>query len=211
MVNITLRLEPHVGTPIVNRAEAEADRKYRKAKKQGNKEPFERHLADAYAGMLNGAGKGRTTRPELVVLVSHEVAKRGWRDVRDGETCKIPGIGPVAPEVARKIAQDAFLSGVFYDGKDLRNIRRWTRKIPVEVRIALELGAPPDFDGFRCVDCGNRFRCERDHVEPRNAGGPTATDNLDLRCYGCHQAKTERDRKAGKLTPRPPDGERGPP
>jgi hypothetical protein len=176
MININLRLEPHVGTPIVNRAEAEADRKYRKAKKQGHKEPFERHLADAYAGMLNGAGKGRTTRPELVVLVSHEVAKRGWRDVRDGETCKIPGIGPVAPEVAGEIAQDAFLSGVFYDGRDLRNIRRWTRKIPVEVRIALELGAPPDFDGFRCVDCGNRFRCERDHVEPRNSGGPTATD-----------------------------------
>ena len=55
MVNLNLVLEPHVGTPIVNRAEAEAARLYRKAKEEGRYEPFERHLADAYAGMLSGA------------------------------------------------------------------------------------------------------------------------------------------------------------
>jgi hypothetical protein len=211
MVNINLRLEPHVGTPIVNRAEADADRLYRTAKKQGTTEPFERMLADAYAGMLCGKGKGRTTRPELVVLVSHEVAKRGWTDVRDGEVCKIPGVGPVAPQVAKEIAQDAFLSGVFFDGVDLRHFRRWTRNTPVKVRTALELGDPPEFDGIRCVDCGNRFKTQNDHVEPHNALGPASTDNLKPRCWPCHQAKTKRDREAGKLTPPPPDGERDPP
>ena len=95
MVTINLRLQPHIGTPIVNRAEAEAGRLYRGAKKKGETEPFERHLADAFARMLCGKGRGRTTRPELVVLVSHEVAKRGWTDVKDGEHCHIPGIGPV--------------------------------------------------------------------------------------------------------------------
>jgi 5-methylcytosine-specific restriction endonuclease McrA len=116
--------------------------------------------------------------------------------------CKIPGVGPVAPSVARSLAADAFLSGVFYDGKDLRHMRRWTRNIPVEVKIALQLGAPPDFDGVRCVDCGNRFRNENDHVEPHVIGGPASTDNLKPRCWPCHQAKTARDRKAGKLTAR---------
>src|ERR687892_630049 len=72
MVNIHLQFQPHVGTPIVN----------------GAQEPFERHLADAFAKMLSGNSKGRTTRPELVVLVSHEVAQRGWKDVKDGEYCK---------------------------------------------------------------------------------------------------------------------------
>jgi hypothetical protein len=211
MVNIHLRLEPHIGTPIVNRAEADADRLYRKAKKQGTTEPFERHVADAYAGMLCGKGKGRTTRPELVVLVSHEIATRGWTEVRDGEVCKIPGVGPVAPSVAKEIAQDAFLNGVFFDGTDLRHFRRWTRNTPVEVRIALELGEPPEFDGVRCVDCGHRFKTQNDHVEPHNALGPASTGNLKWRCWPCHQAKTKRDRKAGKLTPPPPDGERGPP
>jgi len=136
-----------------------------------------------------------------VVVVSHGVAKRGWRDVRDGEVCKIPGVGPVAPEVAQEIAQDAFLTGVFYDGVDLRHLRRWTRNTPVEVRLALELGAPPDFDGVRCVDCGNRFRTENDHLEPHCGHGPASTDNLEPRCWRCHKAKTARDRKAGKLRP----------
>ena len=207
LVHVHLALEPHVGTPIVNRAEAEAARLARKARatksdqgaaktrgkeKEGSPEPFERYLADAYAALLSGSGKGRSRRPELVVLVSYEITQRGWKDVRAGEVCKIPGVGPVAPQVARMIAKDAFLSGVFYDGKDLRHLVRYSRSIPIEVAIALELGPPPEFDGVRCTDCGNRFRTELDHVEPRAALGPTAHGNLNPRCYSCHRAKTER-------------------
>ncbi|MGH2826713.1 MAG: HNH endonuclease [Actinomycetota bacterium] len=204
MVHLHVELEPHIGSPIVARAEAEAQRLARRAKSAGTKEPFERHLADAYAVLLSGSGKGRAKRPELVVLVSHEVAKRGWKDVREGEVCKIPGVGPVSPQVAREIAQDAFLNGVFYDGVDLRNFKRWSRDPSVEVRTALELGEPPEFDGVCCVDCGNRLRPEFDHVEPRVALGPTSHSNLKPRCYGCHKLKTERDRKAGKLRPPEP-------
>ena len=100
---------------------------------------------------------------------------------------------------------------MFYDGKDLRHIKRWTRNIPVEVRVALELGEPPGYDGVRCVDCGNRFRNENDHVEPHVALGPASTGNLKPRGWPCHQAKTARDRKAGKLTPTAPGPERGSP
>jgi hypothetical protein len=201
MINIHLSLQPHVGSPIVNRAEAEAARLAKKAKAEGTKEPFECHLADAYAKLLSGSGKGRAKRPELVVLVSHEVAKRGWKDVRKGEVCKIPRIGPVAPQVAKSIAEDAFLSGVFFDGKDLRQVCRWSRNIPVEVMLALELGPPPSFDGVACVDCGNRFRNEFDHVLPKGAGGATSNGNLRPRCWRCHQDKTKRDRQAGRLRP----------
>ncbi|MGH2702747.1 MAG: HNH endonuclease [Actinomycetota bacterium] len=204
MVHLHMELEPHIGSPIVARAEAEAQRLGRKAKAAGMKEPFERHLADAYAALLSGSGKGRAKRPELVILVSHEVTKRGWADVREGELCKIPGVGPVAPQVAREIAQDAFLNGVFFDGVDLRNFKRWSRDPSVEVRTALELGEPPEFDGVCCVDCGNRLRPEFDHVEPRVALGPTSHGNLKPRCYRCHQAKTDRDRRSGKLKPAEP-------
>ena len=199
------------GTPIVNRAEAEAARLHRQAGKEDRKEPFERHLADAYARLLEGKATVHSRRAELVVLVSREVAERGWTDVREGEVCKIPGVGPVSPDVAKRIAADAFLTGVFYDGKDLRHIRRWTRNTPADVLLALELGEPPAFDGIRCADCGNRFRNERDHVEPHTAGGPAALDNLEPRCWSCHKAKTERDRRAGKLRPRGRDGEGRPP
>ncbi|HEX2258725.1 MAG TPA: HNH endonuclease signature motif containing protein [Actinomycetota bacterium] len=207
MVHIHLSLEPHVGTPIIARAEAEAARLARRSQAgsgNGSREPFERQLADAYAVLLSGTGKGRARRPELVVLVSHEVARRGWTIVRKGEVCKIPGVGPVSPQVAREIAQDAFLSGVFFDGKDLRNFARWTKNIPVEVLVALELGEPPSFDGVSCVDCGNRFRNEFDHVKPRFIQGATSKPNLKPRCWSCHQAKTKRDRNAVRATPPEP-------
>ena len=193
MININLLLEPHVGTRIVARAQAETQRLARQVNRE-DRESFERYLADAYAALLSGAGKGRPRRPELVVLVSHEVAKRGWKDVEKAEVCKIPGIGPVSPQVAKTIAQDAFLSGVFYDGKDLRHFKRWTRSIPVEVGIALELGSAPGFDGVACIDCGNRFHNEFDHLEPYAAGGPTSNGNMKPRCWNCHQAKTKRER-----------------
>jgi hypothetical protein len=205
MVHIHLELEPYVGAPIAARAEAEAQRIAR-AKRVGKTEdawePFERHLADAYAQLLGReAGNGRAGRPEVTVLVSHSVAKRGWKDVKPGEMCKIPGIGPVSPQIAKEIASDAFLNGVFFDGKDLRHFKRWSRNIPVDVRAALELGKPPDFDGIRCRDCGNHFRMEWDHVHPRVAHGPASTTNLEPRCWTCHQSKTSRDRRAGKLRP----------
>ena len=211
MIHIDLSLEPHVGHPLVKRAEAEAARLQRRARKADAPEPFERFLADAYAATLASGATGRSRRPEVVVLVSHGVATRGWKDVRRGEFCKIPGVGPVAPQVAREIARDAFLSGVFFDGKDLRHFARWTRNTPVEVLLALELGEPPEFDGVGCVDCGNRFRAEKDHLEPHVAHGPASTSNLRWRCYRCHKHKTDQDRKAGKLRPRARDEKRGPP
>ena len=228
MTHIHLSLEPHIATPIVARAEAEAariakqaksDARARLAKKNGHGtkealqlEPFERHLADAYATLLSGSGKGRAKRPELVVLVSHEVATRGWKDIKAGEVCKIPGVGPVAPQVAKEIAQDAFLSGLFYDGVDLRQLKRWSRSIPIEVQVALELGEPPEFDGVKCIDCGNRFRTEFDHLEPRCLGGPTAAWNFKSRCWPCHQAKTKRDMQAfrAQLNNGPAPSDRGP-
>jgi hypothetical protein len=199
MAEIYLRLQPHIGVPLMNRAETEARRLYKAAKKQGRQEPFERHLADAYSKMLAGGGKPSTTRPEVVYLVSWEVAQRGYREVRKGEVCKIPGRGPVDPREVKEIAERAFLNAVVSDGKDLRHFKRFGKHVTKELAIALELGDPPGFDGPRCVDCGSRFRLERDHVEPRNARGPTSKPNLKWRCDPCHEAKTARDRRAGKL------------
>jgi 5-methylcytosine-specific restriction endonuclease McrA len=205
MCNINLKLPPHLGSAIVNRAEAEAKRLHRGARRETRTEPYERHLADAFAKMMAGSDvKGHSKRPELVVLVSYEVAKRGWSDVRPGEVCKIPGIGPVPPEVAREIAADAFLTGLFFDGQDLRNIKSWTRNWPVEVRRALNLGEPPEFDGLKCVDCGNRFHVEDDHLAPYLGGqNPSALWNHGHRCWSCHVKKTDADRRAGKLKREP--------
>ena len=210
MKRIDLTLTPELGEAICNKAEAEAGRLHRAAKAEGRAEPFQRHLADAFAKMLAGSDvKGHCLRADVTFIVSHEVARRGWTDVREGEVCRIPGLGPVAPQVVKEIAEDAFLSGVFYDGRDLRHFKTFGRHARAEVRRALELGEPPEFDGIKCSECGNRFRNQKDHLEPHVAEGPTSTGNLDWKCYRCHKRKTEDDRKSGKLKPRaerpPPD------
>jgi hypothetical protein len=62
-------------------------------------------------------------------------------------SARSPGVGPVSPQIARKIATDAFLNGVFYDGVDLRHFARWTRSIPVEVALAWSSASPPASTG----------------------------------------------------------------
>jgi 5-methylcytosine-specific restriction endonuclease McrA len=176
----------------VDRLEAEARRL---ARASGNQEPFGAYLADAFASLFDHPASGKGSKAEVVVVVSHEVAQRGWTTVEAGELCQIPGIGPIDPQVARDIARDAFLTGVVCDGKDLRQMRRWTRHIPIEIHLALRLGDPPDFDGPRCVDCGNRFRIEHDHDHPHVEDGPTSLANLLDRCHPCHVAKTKHDRE----------------
>jgi 5-methylcytosine-specific restriction endonuclease McrA len=190
LVHVEADLEPYIGAPIVDRLEAEARRL---AARAGKQEPFATYLADAFATLFGQPASGKGAKAEVVVVVSHEVAQRGWSNVDPGEVCHIPGIGPIDPKVARDIARDAFLTGVVCDGTDLRQMRRWTRHIPTEIRLALNLGSPPDFDGPKCVDCANRLRIEHDHHHPYADGGPTSLANLPDRCHPCHVAKTKAD------------------
>jgi hypothetical protein len=213
LVHVEADLEPHIGAPIVDHLEAEARRL---ATRAGKQEPFTAYLADAFATLYGQPASGKGSKAEVVVVVSHEVTQRGWTSVEPGELCHIPGIGPIDPQIARDIAggrgHDAFITGVISDGTDLRQMRRWTRHIPTEIRLALNLGNPPHFNGPKCVDCGNRLRIEHDHNQPVTENGPTSLANLPDRCHPCHVAKTKRDRRRRRLAKaRPAAHDRGPP
>ena len=211
MGHIELCLMPKDFAAITARGEAEAARLLRADKRAkrsegAEAEPFHRYLADAYAAMLTapGTAKGRSKRPDTVLLITEAVPATGWKRVDPGEICKIPGVGPMSPKEAREMARDSVINVVLTDGIDLTHFKRWSRNIPAELQVLLEIGEPPDFDGVKCVDCGNRFRTEFDHVKPHVARGPMSNGNIKPRCYPCHQTKTDRDRKAGKLRA-PPD------
>ena len=137
MTHIHLTLEPLAATPIVNRAEADAERLYKAARKSGQTEAFEAYLADAFAAMLSGTGKGRASRPELVVLVDYETIRNGWK-LTPGGISKIPGVGPIAPQDAKELAQDALINAVLVDGTDLRHFKRFSRHVPPEIKVALD-------------------------------------------------------------------------
>ncbi len=209
MVRFAGALPPETGLPLVRRLELTAVRKRRAARMAGGQsERFEAHAADALAELVAGAGDQAQPghNSELVLVCDLFAWRRGH--THPGEACHIVGGGPIPPEVAQQLAQDAFIKVVLHDGVNIHLVKHLGRHLPAALRTALDLGPVPQFTGRACVDCGSRWGLEYDHVNPVANQGPTEYANLQARCYKDHQIKTERDRKAGLLgsgSPRPPN------
>jgi hypothetical protein len=204
MVRLSGALPPEVGVPIMNRLDAETDRLRRAGRSDTNREPRSAFAADALVAMLEGGGRGKARSADLVIVCGLEAYRRGH--AHEGEPCHIVGGGPVPVSVARQVSADAFLKAVLHDGVRIATVKHFGRHIPAELRTALELGPPPDFDGVTCVEegCGRKYGLEWDHVNPRANGGPGSYENLAARCWPHHRSKTERDRGAGLLDRPPP-------
>lgn len=206
MVRFSGALPPSVGTGIVNRLEAAAARLRRAAGEAGPQEPFEAYAADALAAMLEEEGPGSpATRADLVLVCDLAAYRRGY--AHPGESCHIAGGGPVPVCWVREMAKDAFIKAVLHDGVDISTVAHFGRHLKAELRTALELGGPPDFEGLACLEpgCGRRYGLQFDHIEPLASNGPPSYANLQaLCCWPHHSQKTERDRKEGRLTPQPP-------
>jgi hypothetical protein len=209
MVGFAGELPPEVGLLIVNRLDAETDRRCRQAKRGGAREGRDAHAADALVGLVSGSGRGKAQRADLVIVCDLRAYRRGH--AHPGEPVHLVGGGPIPVSLVRELERDPFLKAVLHDGADLRVVKHFGRHIPAEVRTALELGRPPDFDGLRCSapGCDRRHHIEKDHKNPFANGGPTDYFNSQGLCWPHHDEKTTRDRQAGLIGPRPPD--RGPP
>jgi hypothetical protein len=193
-------LPPLVGVALMNRLDEETDRIRRAARSAGGEvEAREAYAADALVAMLSTPATGRRgTRADLVVVVDSRLFDA------DGQCegpCHIVGGGPVAMTEVRRLASDAFLKVVLHDGVHIERVVHVGRHIPAELRTALDLGHPPDFNGVTCCEpgCGRRHHLEWDHVDPVANGGVTTFTNLAARCWPHHRAKTERDQAAGLL------------
>ncbi|MGH8975446.1 MAG: DUF222 domain-containing protein, partial [Acidimicrobiia bacterium] len=204
MVGFEGQLPPEVGLPLVHRLDAETDRLQRQAKRDGRREQWDAHAADAFVKLASGAGQGRAHRADLVVVCDLRALRRGH--AHPGEPVHLLGGGPIPVSLVRELAGDAFLKAVLHDGVDLHTVKHFGRHIRAEVRTALELGRPPDFEGLTCSDanCDRRHHLEIDHKNPNANWGPNAYDNFQALCWPHHRAKTTRDRHAGLLGPREP-------
>jgi hypothetical protein len=202
MVAGGFRLPPEVGVPLVERLDAETDRVHRAARRAGNAETRDAHAADAFVAMTKGRGKGRSDRADVVFVLSYDAYRRGH--THGDELCHVIGGGPVPVSVVRQaVADDAFIKAVVMKGVEIHTVAHLGRRKTAELRTALELGPPPRFEGAVCVEegCDRRYGLEWDHDDPVANDGPTSYENLVARCKPDHWAKTERDRKAGLLTP----------
>jgi hypothetical protein len=203
-------LPPDIGVAFVNRLDRETDREWRAAKRAGKLHARTVHAADAFVRMVAGDGATKAGGTDLVVAVDLRAYRRGH--VHEGECCRIVGDGPLPVDVVRELSKDAFLKVVLHDGVAIHTVAHFGRKRPAHLNTALELGAPPDFDGVVCTrpGCDRTYHLQWDHADPVANGGVTSRENLQPFCLPDHLDKTERDRKAGLLRRQGERKERGP-
>jgi len=130
----------------------------------------ERNAAAMVARSLRvGTGEGapaKGVKYAVHVVIDHTALVRGR--TADGETCEIPGVGPVDVAWVREILGSAFVTAIVTKGKDIRTVAHLGRHIPAEIQTALSVS------GRECDCCDHRGYLERDHTIGVAEGGPTA-------------------------------------
>jgi hypothetical protein len=105
----------------------------------------------------------------------------------EGETCEIPGVGPVSVQHARDLLGDALLDVIITDGVDVTTVVRPRRNIPTPLATAIM-----DRDQYCVVPgCGKRLGLEKDHWQrPVKNDGEASYDNLVRLCKHHHYLRT---------------------
>jgi hypothetical protein len=131
----------------------------------------------------------KTNSPRALVRIrlDLEALLRGHAIV--GETCSIPGVGPVPVAAVRALLGDALLELVITRGVDVTTVVSDSRYVRKALQIALE-----ERDQVCCVPgCDRSDPLERDHWQVDfGADGPTSIDNLARLCSFHHDQKTHR-------------------
>lgn len=175
------RMAPDDGAPLLAVMRARADRLQADARRAGQKEPAEAYAADALCSLGDGVGAPKAV---VQVVVSREAFERGHTE--PGETCQIPGVGPITVGAARKLAARGSVKVIGTDGVDVTRVAHARRTIPAHLRSAVEAR------DIECAvpGCNRRRDLEIDHIVPFAAGGPTSLDNLVRLCKWHHAQKT---------------------
>jgi Domain of unknown function (DUF222)/HNH endonuclease len=120
-------------------------------------------------------------RPHVVVTVDLESLEG-----RLGRRCELPDVGPISPEIARRLACDAGVSRVITGGaSEPLDVGRRTPVVPAGMRRAVVIRD----GGCRFPSCGRpQAWCDAHHVMHWADGGETALDNLVLLCRPHHRA-----------------------
>ncbi len=191
------RLEPTAGIVFRRRIEAAAKKIFDTARKQGVRDTQENYAADALIAHITSpqpAGESTSEMPvvakptdniDVVVVIDFEALLRG--ELRDGERCEIPGIGPIPVVQAREyLLGGAFLKVLIAKGIDIRTVCHYGRNIPAELKTALTYRDPT------CViaGCHRTKGLERHHVVAVASNGQTSIFNLRRVCSHDHDLVT---------------------
>ncbi len=187
MVEGHFKVTPQVGGAIKAVIDKGTGRRFREARSDGARESQDAYAADAFADAVAGdpnASKGGGWSAH--VMIDHEALIRGHSI--DGETCEIPGVGPVSVEWVRRLLGTAFVTAVVKKGKDITTVAHFGRHIPAELRTAMIVsGRECSIEGCSGREYLELAHCEIDHAK----NGPTAWFNLAWLCSIHHTRKTQ--------------------
>jgi hypothetical protein len=187
MVEGHFKVTPEVGGAIKAVIDDGTRRRFRAARSDGTRENQDAYAADAFAEAMTGnPGAAKSGGFTTHVVIDHEALVRGHAG--PGETCEIPGVGPVNVEWVQALLGEAFVTAIMKNGKDITTVAHLGRHIPAELRTAMiASGRECSIEG-----CSGREYLELDHCEIDHAkGGPTAKWNLTWLCSIHHDRKTQ--------------------
>ena len=181
------RLTPDDGARLLVALEPYKERAFRDARAAGRREAFDAYAADALVAMAEDAGLGGGRRgPKATIQVRVDRAALDRGRAEPGEICEIAGAGPVPVAVVERLAADAVVKGVAFDGADVTAVAHLGRSIPAKLRTALEARDP-----ICCVPgCTVGTGLEIDHRKPFALGGPASLENTARLCRFHHAQKT---------------------
>jgi hypothetical protein len=139
------KLTPDAGATLLSALKQEADFRFDQARKAQDHENPAAYSADALVALVTGeparpeskdvSGTG-SPRVTVVIRVDARALRRGY--AKAGETCSIPGVGPVPVAAVHRQLSDAMVKIVVLDGKDVTTVCHVGRSVSRHVQSALE-------------------------------------------------------------------------
>jgi len=111
--------------------------RFDEARTAGEREPHDAYRFDSLVTLAEH-GTDPTLKPQphaVRVRVDLPALLRGRTE--PGETCEIPGVGPVPVHHAREVLTHGLLQLVITDGVDVQTVVSNTRHVPAELKIAI--------------------------------------------------------------------------
>src|SRR5436309_6431932 len=148
------RTTPDAGARMLLALDAEIDRVFKGARREGRREPHQAYAMDALEALVCAQGTGKRSQPkaEIRVVVDHAALVRGHTVA--GEACEIEGLGPVPVAVVESWRHDAYLRLIVTDGIDVKALTRRSRYVDAHQDAALAVHHRPCVGPVRCDATG---------------------------------------------------------
>jgi len=173
---------------ILHALEPLAKARLDEARTAGERESRDAYRFDTLVTLAEqGAGPASSPAPQAVrVRVDLPALLRGRTE--PGETCEIPGVGPVAVRHAQEVLSHGLLQLVITDGVDVQTVVSNTRHVPPALKIAI---AERD---RRCKirGCDHDHALERHHTPPFEESHRTTYGEVGNLCPKHHDLVTHR-------------------